>query len=170
MVTSCSSSVACASLQGEVTPHYGLSFSISFWADEFTHVGPLKLMTRDSPFEVMKNFSCYLPLVRLVMLKLLSDMAECSNQDGVSNINGSRVYFFLKKMDECVATWWLFQLPILFFPILISIFVLWVISLLPLLICMQMGHPFCPRIFLVSSAAWLLIYKVISSTIVYPDM
>ena len=39
------------------------------------------------------------------MLKLLSDMAECSNQDGVSNINGSRVYFFLKKMDECVATW-----------------------------------------------------------------
>jgi len=62
------------------------------------------LMTRDSPFEVMKNFSCYLPLVRLVMLKLLSDMAECSNQDGVSNINGSRVHFFF-KMDECVATW-----------------------------------------------------------------
>jgi len=40
MVTSCSSSVACASLQCEVAPHFGLPFSISFWADEFTHVGP----------------------------------------------------------------------------------------------------------------------------------
>jgi hypothetical protein len=56
-------------------------------------------------------------------------------------------FFFLKKMDEFVANWWLFQIPILFFPILIFIFDLWVISLFATTNLHEDGNPFRPRIF-----------------------